>query len=138
MENMVRFGISIEDELLEKFSAYMQKKGYSNRSEAIRDLIRDRLVREEWEGGESESIGTVSMVFNHESRELSHKLTHAQHHNIANIVASLHVHVDRHNCLEVLVMRGRGRELRKLGDALVSTRGVLHGNCSFTTLEAIT
>ena len=138
MDNMVRFGISIEDDLLDKFGAYMQRKGYHNRSEAIRDLIRDKLVEEEWEGGETQAIGVVSVVYSHEARELSHKLTHIQHDEIANIVASLHVHVDKHNCLEVLVLRGRGRDLNRLGDSLISTKGVKHGRTSFTTLGAIT
>lgn len=138
MENMVRFGISIEEDLLEKFGAYMQRKGYHNRSEAIRDLIRDRLVAEEWEGGESQAMGVVSIIYSHESHELSHKLTHVQHEEIANIVATLHIHVDRHNCLEVLVLRGRGRDLARLGDSLISTKGVKHGRTNFTTLGAIT
>jgi len=135
---MVRFGISIEEDLLDKFGSYMQRKGYHNRSEAIRDLIRDQLVKEEWDGGESQAMGVVSIVYSHESRELSQKLTQAQHDEIANIVATLHVHVDRHNCLEVLVMRGRGRDLASLGDTLISTKGVKHGRASFTTLGAIT
>mgnify|MGYP000185724029 CR=1 FL=1 len=138
MENMVRFGISIEEDLLEKFGAFMQRKGYHNRSEAIRDLIRDRLVKEEWEGGEAQAIGVVSIIYSHDSHELSHKLTHAQHEEISNIVATLHVHVDRQNCLEVLVLRGRGRDLARLGDSLISTKGVKHGRTSFTTLGAIT
>ena len=138
MDNMVRFGISIEENLLDKFGAYMQRKGYHNRSEAIRDLIRDKLVAEEWEGGESQAIGVVSVVYNHESRELGQKLTRAQHDEIANIVATLHIHVDRHNCLEVLVLRGRGRDLSRLGDGLITTKGVKHGTTSFTTLGAIT
>ena len=116
----------------------MQRKGYHNRSEAIRDLIRDRLVEEEWEGGESQAIGVVSIIYNHHSRELAHKLTHAQHGEISNIVATLHVHVDKDNCLEVLVMRGRGRDLARLGDAMISTKGVMHGRTSYTTLGAIT
>jgi CopG family nickel-responsive transcriptional regulator len=137
MDNMVRFGVSIEDDLLDRFSGYMIRKGYTNRSEALRDLIRDTLNREEWEGGEAESIGTVSMIYSHESREMTQRLTKAQHDQMSNIVASLHVHVDRHNCLEVLVLRGRGRDLQKLGDSILSTRGVKHGSTSFTTLTTI-
>lgn len=137
MEHTARFGISIEEELLEKFEAYMKRKGYTNRSEAIRDLIRDRLDEEEWQGGEAESIGTVSLVYNHESRELAGKLTAAQHEHLGGNVASLHVHVDKHNCLEVLVLRGKGRELQRFADSLISTKGVKHGRMAFTTISAI-
>ena len=133
MENMVRFGVSIDEDLLGKFDSFLRKKGYQNRSEALRDIIREKLIEKEWEGGEAESFGTVSLVYNHESRELAQKLIAAQHKELAHIVASLHVHVDHHNCLEVLVLRGRGREVKKLGDMLVSTKGVKHGRTSFTT-----
>lgn len=137
MDKAVRFGVSIEEDLLEKFNSYMKKKGYDNRSEAIRDLMRDCLVEDEFEGGQAESIGTVSLVYNHEARELSEKLTRAQHKDLGQIIAALHVHVDHHNCLEVLVLRGRGRDIKKIADNLVSTKGVKHGKASFTTVGAI-
>jgi len=133
MANTVRFGVSIDEDLLGKLDVLLKKKGYSNRSEGIRDIVREKLVEEEWEAGEAESFGTVSLVYNHESRELAQKLISAQHKELAHIVASLHVHVDHHNCLEVLVLRGRGREVKKLGDMLVSTKGVKHGRTNFTT-----
>lgn len=137
MEKIVRYGISMEQELVEKFNGYMKRKGYNNRSEAIRDLIRDALVRDEWEGGEAESIGTVSIIYDHEARDLSKKLTSNQHQNIGNVVASMHIHVDRHHCLEALILRGRGREIKTFAEALVGTKGVKHGQMSFTTLSAI-
>lgn len=137
MNKVVRFGVSIEKDLNDKFAAWMKRKGYRNRSEAIRDLIRDRLVNEEWQGGEEEAVGSVSLVFNHESRELAARLTRVQHQQLGHIVASLHVHIDHHNCLEVLVLRGRARDIQKLGDSLLSTKGVKHGSTAFTTAAAI-
>jgi len=138
MENMVRFGMSMEEELLDKFSAYMKRKGYSNRSEALRDLVREKLIQEDWEGGEAEAVGTVSIIYDHESHELSHKLTHVQHEKIGYVVAAMHVHVDHHNCLETLVLRGRGRDVKKLADSFISTKGVKHGKSAFVTLDSIT
>ncbi len=137
MDTMVRFGMSMEEELLDKFSAYMKKKGYSNRSEALRDLVREKLIQEDWEGGEAEAIGTVSIIYDHESRELSHKLVHIQHDKIGHVVAAMHVHVDRHHCLEALVLRGRGREVKKLADGLISTKGVKYGRTAFITINSI-
>jgi CopG family transcriptional regulator, nickel-responsive regulator len=137
MEKTIRFGMSMEAELLNKFERQMKKKGYTNRSEAIRDLIRDSLVRDEWEGGEAESIGTVTIIYDHEERELSKKLTHNQHRNISHVVAATHVHVDSHHCLEALILRGKGREIKALADGLIGTKGVKHGQISFTTLNAI-
>jgi CopG family nickel-responsive transcriptional regulator len=137
MSGMTRFGMSMEEDLLDKFERYMKRKGYSNRSEAIRDLIRDALVKDEWDGGEADSIGTVTIVYDHHSRELSSKLTHSQHQNIGQVVAAMHVHVDAHHCLEALILRGKGRDVKTLGDHIVGTKGVKHGQMSFTTLEAI-
>jgi CopG family transcriptional regulator, nickel-responsive regulator len=137
MEKMVRFGMSMEEELLVKLSAYMKRKGYTNRSEALRDFVREKLIQEDWEGGEAEAIGTVSIVYDHESHELSHKLTHLQHEKIGHVVAALHVHVDQHHCLEALVLRGRGREVKKLADGLISTKGVKHGKAAFVTIDSI-
>ncbi len=137
MGKMIRFGMSMESELLDKFERRMKKKGYENRSEAIRDLIRDTLVRDEWEGGEAESVGTVTIIYDHEERELSKKLTHSQHRNISHVVAATHVHVDSRHCLEALILRGKGREIKALADGLIGTKGVKHGQVSFTTLNAI-
>lgn len=137
MDNVARFGVSIEKDLLKKLSAYMKKKGYKNRSEAIRDMIRDKLVEEEWSGGKGAAFGTVSLVYSHESRELANRLVKAQHRKLGHIVASLHVHIDHHNCMEVLVLKGKAREIQQLGDMLLSTRGVKHGKMTFTTAAAI-
>lgn len=133
MGTLVRFGVSIDAELLDDFDRLIDRKGYSNRSEAIRDLIRDNLVALEWEAGEKETVGTITIVYNHEVRELSDKLTDLQHEHFAAIVSALHIHLDAHNCLEVLVVRGKGRDIKTIADALIGTKGVKHGTLTMTT-----
>ena len=137
MENVTRFGVSIENDLNAKFNSWMKRHGYENRSEAIRALIRDRIAQEEWEAGKAESIGSVTIVYDHEESELSHKLTKVQHHDHGHTVASMHVHIDKHNCLEVVVLRGKADEVRHLADHITSKKGVKHSATSFTTISAI-
>lgn len=132
MGDLVRFGVSIDGELLNRFDEQITEKGYTNRSEAIRDLIRDHLVVEEWENDE-ETVGTITMVYDHHTRELSENLTHLQHSFDGSIMSVLHVHLDHHNCLEVLVVKGRSQRLRAFADHLVGTRGVKHGKLTMTT-----
>jgi CopG family nickel-responsive transcriptional regulator len=127
MAGVVRFGVSLEGGLLERFDALNRRRRYANRSEAVRDLIRDRLVEDEWRGGRAQVVGTLSLVYDHEAMDLAQKLTHLQHGHLDVIVTSLHVHLDHHHCLEVLVLRGRGSVVRKISDERISTRGVKHG-----------
>lgn len=133
MGDTIRFGISMDEQLLERFDRLIDQKGYANRSEAIRDLIRASLVELEWEEGENESIGTVTLVYNHHVRDLSDKLTEHQHSHHDQIVSALHVHLDPHNCLEVLVVRGKAREVRRIADELIGVKGVKHGRLVMTT-----
>ena len=133
MAFITRFGVSIEESLLKNFDRLISRKGYQNRSEAIRDLIRDSLVKEEWKEGKKEMAGTITMVYNHHTRELSQILTQMQHDQYQTILSTLHIHLDEHNCLEVLVVRGRGEEIQKISDRLIGTRGVKHGKLSLTT-----
>jgi len=133
MSELVRFGVSIPDDLLEKFDDLIAKRGYTNRSEAIRDLIRDRLVENQWTETEHEVVGTVTVVYNHEQSDLAQKLTEVQHKKYDLIISAVHVHLDEHNCLEVLIMKGGSEEVRKAGELLISTRGVKHGKISMTT-----
>ena len=134
MSDVVRFGISIDERLLEKFDRHIDDKGYKNRSEAVRDLIRNALVDEQWaRDDQQEMVGTVSLVYNHHTRELSDKLTEHQHSHHRNIVSALHVHLDEHHCLEVVVIRGKAKELRRLADELIGTKGVKHGKLMTTT-----
>jgi CopG family transcriptional regulator, nickel-responsive regulator len=133
MADLVRFGVSIPDDLLEKFDDLISHKGYTNRSEAIRDLIRDRLVEIQWSETDDEVVGTVTVVYNHEQSDLAQKLTEIQHKRHELIVSGVHVHLDAHNCLEVLIMRGPAEEVKKSGELLISTRGVKHGKITMTT-----
>lgn len=130
---ITRFGISLDNELLEGFDGLIAKKGYSNRSEAIRDLIRDTLVKEEWERGKEETAGTITLVYSHETRELADTLTDLQHSYHSSIISTMHIHLDAHNCLEVLVVRGKGRDIKKIADMLIGTRGVKHGKLTLAT-----
>ncbi len=133
MVDLVRFGVSIPDDLLEKFDGLISEKGYTNRSEAIRDLIRNRLVEDQWSETEHNVVGTVTVVYDHEQSDLAQKLTEIQHKKHDIIIAAVHVHLDQHNCLEVLIMRGQAEEVKKAGELLISTRGVKHGKISMTT-----
>ena len=133
MADLVRFGVSIPDDLLEKFDSLNIGQGYTNRSEAIRDLIRDRLVENQWTASDHEVVGTVTVVYDHERSELAQKLTEIQHRKHQLIISAVHVHLDAHNCLEVLIMRGSSDEVRKVGELLISTRGVKHGKITMTT-----
>lgn len=133
MAGIVRFGVSIDRALVNKFDAIIARKGYATRSEAIRDLIRDRLVEDEWEAGDRETVGTITLVYNHHTRELEHALTDMQHKSFQQIISTVHVHLDVHNCLEVLVVKGPGREIKKIADRLIGTKGVKHGKLTMTT-----
>ncbi len=133
MSEITRFGISMDGKLLVQFDALMARKGYANRSEAIRDLVRNALVEEQWARGDEETVGTVTIVYNHHVRDLADKLTEQQHINHDAIVSALHVHLDQDNCLEVLVVKGKAAEVKKLSDELIGTKGVKHGKLVTTT-----
>jgi len=128
-----RFGVSIPEDLLNKLDRLARKKGYHNRSEAIRDLIRDRFVNEEWELKDREVVGTVTLVYSHDSHELADKLTDIQHSHYKNIISNLHAHLDEHNCLEVLVVKGKSQKVKEIADRLIATKGVKHGKLVMTT-----
>lgn len=134
MGEITRFGISIDDRLLESFDRLIDQKGYQNRSEAIRDLIRASLVELKLEAGDEEMVGTVTMVYNHHVRDLADKLTEHQHQHHHQVVSALHVHLDAHNCLEVLVLKGKAREIKKIADELLGVKGVKHGKLFMTTI----
>ena len=132
MENTARFGVSMSEGLLDRFDRLIEEKGYGNRSEAVRDLIRGKLVEEEWRGRGS-VVGTLTLVYDHDSSDLVRRLTEIQHGHHAEIISTLHVHLDHHNCLEVLVLKGRARQVRALADRLISTKDVKHGRLTMTT-----
>jgi CopG family nickel-responsive transcriptional regulator len=128
MQGLVRFGVSIEEPLLTQFDESIQKKGYANRSDAIRALIRSMLFEKKAEENPNlEVIGTITLVYDHGSGDLPVRLTDLQHHYHKSIVSTLHVHFDEHNCLEVLVVKGSQGEVRAIAGSLIGTRGVWQG-----------
>lgn len=133
MGKLTRFGVSLDEELLEPFDALCAVKGYSNRSEAIRDLIRKALVAEEWHQADGQGAGTLTLVYDHHKNDLARRLTQMQHDEHDIIIATLHVHLDHHNCLEVLILKGEAARVRALADNLISCKGVKHGTFSGTT-----
>jgi CopG family nickel-responsive transcriptional regulator len=132
MAELARFGVSVSSDLLEKFDGLIESKGYVNRSEAIRDLMRDYLVEHEWEE-DAETMGAVTIVYDHHVRELTESLTSLQHRYFFSIISSMHVHIDEHNCLEVVVIKGKGSIVKEIADKLISTKGVKHGKLTMTT-----
>ena len=133
MTELARFGISIDENLLDKFDKLIDGKGYNNRSEAIRDLIRNALVEEEWGQEEAEIVGTVTIVYDHHTRDLGDKLTEHQHSHHDSIISAMHVHLDHHHCLEVVVVKGSASDVKRLADELIGTKGVKHGKLVTTT-----
>jgi CopG family nickel-responsive transcriptional regulator len=132
MSDIIRFGVSLEKELLEKFDKLSKEKQYPNRSEAIRDLIREELVKREWVEGK-EVAGAITLVFDHHKRELMNTLTDIQHDFYQLIISSQHVHLDHDNCLEIIVVRGKPRGVKELADKLRATKGVKYGSLSIAT-----
>lgn len=133
MGQTIRFGVSLDSDLLEKFDALCEERCYQTRSEAIRDLIRNTLVQKEWEDTEKEIAGTLTLVYDHHKSDLAQRLTEMQHDAHDVILCSMHVHLDHDNCLEVLALRGPGEAVRELGQKLISTKGVKHGKLNLTT-----
>ena len=134
MSELVRFTVAMPDDLMEALDTYSARRGVRhNRSEAIRDLVRNALVEEEVEDPDSLVFGTLTMVFNHHSTDLRDKLDSVQHEHLDEIVSTVHVHLDEENCLEVVLMRGRSRDIRSIADALLGTKGVMHGKLVVTT-----
>ncbi len=133
MTKTIRFGVSIDERLLKRFDDLISKKGYVNRSEAVRDLIRNNLVNELWEANDEEAVGTITIVYDHHTRELSDKLTEHQHSYHHHIVSSMHVYLDAHHCLEVVVVKGKPDIIKRLSDELIGNKGVKHGKLVMTT-----
>ncbi len=135
MGELSRIGVAIDSDLLEKFDGLIARRGYTNRSEAFRDMIREELVEHAWEA-DRPVVGTVSLVYDHHVRLLNEKLTDLQHEHFRHILSTLHVHLDHDHCLEVLVVRGKASEVRRIADGLISTKGVKHGRLTMTATGA--
>lgn len=135
-KSLCRIGVAIDAELIEKFDSHIERRGYTNRSEAFRDLIRDELIAEHSQASSAPVVGTLTLVYDHHVRTLSEKLTGMQHEHHDSIVSTLHVHLDHDNCLEVLVLKGKSGVVRSIADRLISTKGVRHGKLTITTTAA--
>jgi CopG family nickel-responsive transcriptional regulator len=134
---LVRFSISIPGDLIARYDQHIAETGYANRSEAIRDLIRNRLVEGAWRAGTGEMTGTFTMVYDHHVHELSDALTVIQHEHHKAILSTLHIHLDAHLCLEVLVLRGTSEVIKRIADTLTAMRGVRHGKLTVTSATDI-
>jgi CopG family nickel-responsive transcriptional regulator len=132
MEEVVRFGVSMPTTLLERFDRIIKVKGYTNRSEAIRDMIRDTIVEHEWMENK-EVVGTITIVYDHHKKGVMEKLTDLQHIHHDRIASSTHIHLDHENCLEVIVVRGKPTEIKELADNMIALRGVKHGKLVITS-----
>lgn len=136
---MERVTISLEDELLAEFDAYLKRKRYANRSEGIRDLLRERLEGDRLSEDRAEFVvGALTYVYNHEQRELSRRLAKSQHAHHDLVLSTLHVHLDRENCLEVAVLKGPTAEVRTFAEATIAETGVRHGNLHLVPSEMAT
>ncbi|HHT75346.1 MAG TPA: nickel-responsive transcriptional regulator NikR [Methanomassiliicoccaceae archaeon] len=132
MDKVTRIGVSLEPELLEDFDNLVKKKGYTTRSEGIRDLIRAALVEELWSDSEASVVGTITLVFDH-SPTVQDRLMELQHHHHANISSTVHIHISMEQCLEVLVVWGKAKEVQALADEIIAVKGVLYGKLTMTS-----
>jgi len=132
MSDLVRLSFSLEASLYEQLDALVEEGEYGNRSEFIRDLIRGKLVERAWERNQ-EAVGTITLVYNHHTRLLSQKLTGLQHDHHSQVLATTHVHLDKHICVEAIMVRGRAKEIRRIADRLQQQKGVLHASVSMSS-----
>lgn len=134
MEQVQRIGISLESSLLGEFDKFIKTQGYSSRSEAIRDLIRDRITRDQLAKPETEAVAAVFVVFDHHQAQLAQKLIELQHSHLLKTISSMHIHIGHHDCLEVILLRGKVGEITKLGDRIVSLKGVKLGRVNLISV----
>jgi CopG family nickel-responsive transcriptional regulator len=137
MGQLTRTGVAIDADLLARFDHFLTKQGYTNRSEAVRDLIRDRLVGAAVEQPEAQVVGTITLIYDHHSRLLPDKLMNLQHEHHQVIIATTHAHLDHHTCLEVLVVKGQAKQVQHLADLLIGTKGVRHGRLVMTSPSVV-
>jgi CopG family nickel-responsive transcriptional regulator len=131
---LIRFGVSMDQSLLKEFDSLCAEKGYETRSEAIRDMIRSLLVEKELGNEDTEGVGTLTLVYNHHQRELEEKLTDYQHSHLQSIISTLHIHLTHHLCLEVMLLKGKAKDIKTIADGLIATKGVKHGKLVLTAL----
>ena len=135
MSGLARFGVSMEEELLKDFDSLIKQKGYQNRSEAIRDIVRKALVEERVGHPERVGTGTINIVYNHHRAQLSERLTHIQHESRLHISSTLHIHLDRELCLEIIVVSGQLADIRSFGDQIAALKGVLNSQTFLFSTE---
>jgi CopG family nickel-responsive transcriptional regulator len=133
MAKMIRFSVSIDPKLLERFDEAMKERRYKNRSKAIRDVIVDFLVEREWEKSERGVMGSLTLLYKYETKGLLEELVKTEHEMCNNIISTMHVHIDEHNCMEILAIKGQPQEIRQIADRLISCKGVKHGKLVMTT-----
>jgi CopG family transcriptional regulator, nickel-responsive regulator len=133
MSDLERVSLAIETQLIERFDALIERDGKANRSEAIRDLIRNRLIEDEVTSGRSEVVATLTIVYDHHKRELAERLVSTGHSHHEHVLASMHVHLDEVNCLEVVALRGRAKDVRHLAEHMIGMKGVKHGKLVLST-----
>jgi CopG family nickel-responsive transcriptional regulator len=127
-----RIGIALDSDLLKRFDRSIRHRGYTNRSEAFRDLIRDRLVTEQTAAPESTVVGTVTLIYDHHAHGITEKLTEAQHAHHELVVSTSHAHLDHDSCLEVLIVHGKSAQVAQFADRLIGLKGVQHGRLVMT------
>ena len=135
MSDLTRFSVSMDDQLLQQFDTLVKAQGYTNRSEAFRDLVRNRLVEAEWEQGSDDTgiVGTITLIYDHHKRDLSDRLTEQQHQHHDLVISTMHVHLDHDHCLEVLAVKGSARDINALAGSLIGLKGVKHGKLVMTS-----
>ncbi len=132
-KDLNRFGVSMSADLLTQLDELVRARGYSNRSQAIADMVRDQLVEHRGKEGNRKIAGTITVVYDHHKRNIQSLLTSIQHDFGEHIISTMHVHLDHHNCLEILAVRGRASLIRQLADKLIAAKGVKHGKLTMTT-----
>jgi CopG family nickel-responsive transcriptional regulator len=134
MSSLIRTGISLEQDLLERFDLLIKEKGYGSRSEAIRDLVRDHFVEEDVASNKA-VVATITLIYDHHQPKLSEQLVSAQHDYEGQVLAATHMHLDHRNCLEVIILKGRGTDVKRFADRLLSLKGVKHGKLVLTAVS---
>lgn len=135
-KNLIRFGVSMEESLLKSFDLLVEEKEYKNRSEAVRDLVREALVKRQWEA-DQEVAGSILFFYDHHQRNLLNELTKIQHDYHGEILATTHFHIDHHNCLEMIVVKGKGKDLQALTDKIVALKGVKYGRLTVSPIQGM-
>lgn len=132
MSEITRFGVSINENLLNAFDELIEKEKYNNRSDAIRDLIREKLVMASWKDDDKDVVGTITIIYDHHSSDITENLVHIQHDDYKSVISTTHIHLDEHNCLEVLIVNGKSGKIKNIAENLLRAKGVKHGKLTMT------